>query len=575
MNETPSVPTLFGFRYRTLVIAAVLGLIVAVALALDLYNKGLVYDQLWELTGETDPPQQVLGFGQYLMRYTRQQPETEPFARIEHADVSPFGVNTFLEQEVEPEKRERQVQMIAEAGFDWIRQQFTWEDIEIDGKGDFIDRRNDRNGDGVIDEQDAISSWLKYDHIVDLADQYGVQIIARLSTPPPWSQPPGTTNGFAPPADFQDFVDYAVAVADRYRGRIFHYQVWNEPNLYPEWGDQTVNAEAYTDLLCRTYSALKAVDPEIVVITGALGPTIDLSGVNAYDLLYLQRMYQAGAGDCFNVLSVQGYGLWSGPTDHRLRQVTINYPRHLWIRDMMIANGDAHKPIWMSEAGWNPVPDDPAIAEVDRYGRVTMEQAAEWAPLAYERARTEWPWIGVIAYWYFKPADESNKGDSSYYFRMVEPDFTPTPIYESLKAYMTGDKPPLLREGRYGVGHHGVSSVNAEGRETRTFRFEGTEIHLCYADVPAAQPVVYDLDSTHLETLIIPAGGAGCVQVCDTVEPGEHTLTLAAADWTGLESLVVIDETFRNHLPWTLTGIVAGLFVGVVWGYAVAKQIKR
>jgi hypothetical protein len=274
-------------------------------------------------------------------------------------------------------------------------------------------------------------------------------------------------------------------------------------------------------------------------------------------------------------LSVQGYGLWSGPTDHRLRQVTINYPRHLWIRDMMIANGDAHKPIWMSEAGWNPVPDDPAIAEVDRYGRVTMEQAAEWAPLAYERARTEWPWIGVIAYWYFKPADESNKGDSSYYFRMVEPDFTPTPIYESLKAYMTGDKPPLLREGRYGVGHHGVSSVNAEGRETRTFRFEGTEIHLCYADVPAAQPVVYDLDSTHLETLIIPAGGAGCVQVCDTVEPGEHTLTLAAADWTGLESLVVIDETFRNHLPWTLTGIVAGLFVGVVWGYAVAKQIKR
>ena len=45
--------------------------------------------------------------------------------------------------------------------------------------------------------------------------------------------------------------------------------------------------------------------------------TIDLSGVNAYDLLYLQRMYQAGAGACFDILSVQGYGLWSGPTDRR------------------------------------------------------------------------------------------------------------------------------------------------------------------------------------------------------------------------------------------------------------------
>ncbi len=97
-------------------------------------------------------------------------------------------------------------------------------------------------------------------------------------------------------------------------------------------------------------------------------------------------MYQAGAGACFDMLSVQGYGLWSGPTDQRLRQVTINYQRHLWIRDMMVKNGDAHKPIWISEAGWNPVPNDPAIANLDRYGRVTMDEAAEWAPLAYERA---------------------------------------------------------------------------------------------------------------------------------------------------------------------------------------------
>ena len=250
----------------------------------------------------------------------------------------------------------------------------------------------------------------------------------------------GTANPYTPPADFQDFVDYAVAVAERYRDRIQYYQVWNEPNLYPEWGDQTVNAEAYTELLCRTYDALKAVDPAIVVITGALGPTVDLSGRNAYDLLYLQRMYQAGAGRCFDILSVQGYGLWSGPTDRRLRPVTINYQRHLLIRDMMVANGDAHKPIWISEAGWNPVPNDPAIADLERYGRATMDEAAAWAPLAYERARQEWPWIGMIAWWYFKPASDANQGQSWYYFRMVEPDFTPTPVYEALKAYITGEQ---------------------------------------------------------------------------------------------------------------------------------------
>src|SRR5690606_6946581 len=131
----------------------------------------------------------------------------------------------------------------------WIRQQFPWEDIEIHGKGDFEDRRNDLDGDG---QPDAISAWDKYDTIVDLAEQYGVQILARLSTPPDWAQSPEVTGDFAPPADLQDFIDYAVAVAERYQGRITHYQVWNEPNLYPEWGDQTVNAEAYTEMLCRS-----------------------------------------------------------------------------------------------------------------------------------------------------------------------------------------------------------------------------------------------------------------------------------------------------------------------------------
>ncbi|MBN2305481.1 MAG: hypothetical protein JXQ72_13430, partial [Anaerolineae bacterium] len=177
--------TLFGFRWRTLAILVALALIGIAALGLDLMVEGLVYNYLWNVTGETAPGKQLLGFGQYLARYTRNQPETQPFARVQHTDVNPFGVNTFLEQEVELAKRERQMQIIAEAGFGWIRQQFPWEDIEIDGKSDFTDRRNPETG--------PISAWDKYDHIVDLADQYGIRIQARLSAPPRWSQPEGTT----------------------------------------------------------------------------------------------------------------------------------------------------------------------------------------------------------------------------------------------------------------------------------------------------------------------------------------------------------------------------------------------
>ena len=38
--------------------------------------------------------------------------------------------------------------MISEAGFVWLRQEFPWEDIEVDGRGQFTDSRNDFDGDG-------------------------------------------------------------------------------------------------------------------------------------------------------------------------------------------------------------------------------------------------------------------------------------------------------------------------------------------------------------------------------------------------------------------------------------------
>jgi len=399
----------------------------AAGLWLDLRRQGVVWGVLWNVTGETEPAPQLLGFSQYLATYTRVTPRTHTNQNIQHIPANPFGVNTFLQQEVEPAKREQQMQMIAAAGFGWIRQEFPWEDIEIHGRGDFGDRRNDLDGDGQPDE---ISAWAKYDHIVELAEQYDVEIIARLSTPPRWSQRPNTT-AQAPAEDLQDFVNFAAALAERYQGRIRYYQVWNEPNIYPEWGENPVSPDGYAEMLCRVHDVLKAIDPANVVLTAAIGPTIDLSGRDAYDLLYLQRLYDLGIADCYDILSAQAYGLFSGPTDRRMRTVYMSYARPEWLRDMMIANGDGEKPIWISEAGWNPVPLEGDISGRETYGIASMEQAAAWVPQAYQRALAEWDWVGVISYWFFKRADDSERGQSWYYFRLVEPDFTPTPLYTS------------------------------------------------------------------------------------------------------------------------------------------------
>lgn len=390
---------------------------------------------LYELTGEEALPGQVRGLVHWLHTALRPQPDLAPDIPIEHADVSVFGVNTFLQLEALPEVRERSLQMIHDAGIDFIRQEFTWEDIEIHGKGDFVDRRN--NPDGV-------DAWAKYDNIVDLAEQQDVEIIARLGNPPAWTRAMTDTIGtYAPPDDFADFGDFAGAVAQRYEGRINYYQIWNEPNGNAEWGLQDVDPEAYTELLCIAYDRIKEADPDAVVLAGALTPTVALEGRNLNDLIFLDRMYRTGAGDCFDIMSAQGYGLWSGPSDRRLRPSVINYPHVLYIRDLMVEHGDGHKPIWIGEMGWNVVPEDlPPI-----YGRVTPEQQARYAVEAFERAREEWPWVGVVNYWFFKRHDDSERDESWYYFRMLEPDFSPLPVWEAVAQYAP-DPPPAEERSR-------------------------------------------------------------------------------------------------------------------------------
>ncbi|MCA9897410.1 MAG: cellulase family glycosylhydrolase [Ardenticatenaceae bacterium] len=389
---------------------------------------------LYELTGEDNLLAQLRGVVHWVNTAVRPQPQLAPETIPDNTNVIPYGVNTFLEQEAEIEKRAISLQMASRAGFRFIRQEFVWEDIEIHGKGDFEDRRNDP----------PRSAWEKYDNIVDLAEAYDMEIIARLSNPPAWSRalPVETTGTLAPPDNYEDFGDFAAAVAERYNGRIRYFQLWNEPNGNGEWGNhQPVNPEQYTELLCTAYRRIKEVNPGAVVLAGALTPTVAINDGNLNDLIFLERMYAAGAAECFDVMSAQGYGLWSGALDQRLKPNVINYPHNLYLRDVMVRHGDADKPIWISELGWNVVPE----GMDDRFGRVTPEQQARFAVEAYERAQSEWPWVGVVNYWFLKRKDESELDQSFYYFRLLDADFAPQPVYDALAETLPQAAEPELQ----------------------------------------------------------------------------------------------------------------------------------
>ncbi len=403
---------------------------------------------------------------------------TDALAPIAHTDLPPLGVNTFLELEVEEAKIRRSLQMIRAAGFCWIRQQFAWYEIEIPVKGQYVDSATGR------------SSWEKYDRIVDLAAEYGLHILARIDTVPAWARPPGTTFTY-PPTNHQDYADFVGTVVTRYRGKIRYYQLWNEPNLAFEWGDRDVSASEFVPLLKAGYAAAKASDPHSVVVAPALAPTIDRGPHNRNDTLYLQEMYQAGAKDSFDVVSTMAYGLLSGPDDRRVDAFwQVNFSRPLLLRQIMVENGDSHKPIWFSELAWNALPS--SFTNQPLYGRVTEDQQARYTVRGLNRIQEEWPWAGVSFLWFFRRPTDSEKDQQFYYFRLVEPDFTPLPVYQAIARAAPSFR--VVRPGYHGPRHWAITTggdwqatpapAAPEGEgltastpgSTLSFTFEGTSL---------------------------------------------------------------------------------------------------
>ena len=90
------------------------------------------------------------------------------------AEVQPYGVNTFLHKEVDNWKKVQTVEMARDMGAAWIKQQFPWAEIEPrqDPQRPFWDVKNNQ------------SAWDKFDDIVDLAQQYGLRVIARIDSAP-------------------------------------------------------------------------------------------------------------------------------------------------------------------------------------------------------------------------------------------------------------------------------------------------------------------------------------------------------------------------------------------------------
>ncbi len=169
-------------------------------------------------------------------------------------------------------------------------------------------------------------------------------------------------------------------------------EVWNEQNIDREWKRGAISPVTYTQLLAKAYSAIKASNPNTLVISGAPAPTGAEAAFGSdrvwNDDRYAQGMAAAGAGryaDCIGLHYNEGI---VSPNQRSGDPRGDNYPTRYF--DGQIARG--LNPFggkrgcftelgYLSPQGYGGLPSNFAWA-----ANVTVQQQAQWLAEAALRA---------------------------------------------------------------------------------------------------------------------------------------------------------------------------------------------
>ncbi len=142
---------------------------------------------------------------------------------------------------------------------------------------------------------------------------------------------------------FDQYADFVASLAEKGADAI---EIWNEANIDRQWPTGHIDAALYTQLLAKSYNAIKSKNTSTMVISGAPSPTgywggSDGKSDNGWDDdVFYRGMAEAGAGsyaDCIGihynegiVSPLQTSGGWIAyPTnyfDTMLRRALVYFP---------------------------------------------------------------------------------------------------------------------------------------------------------------------------------------------------------------------------------------------------------
>jgi len=323
----------------------------------------------------------------------------------------------------------------------WVKDQVVWRDLEKEkGQIDF----------GGLDLS------------LPMLHKAGIKVLLSIAKAPVWARDrgaitnrPGEYDG--PPADPQDLANFITAILKRYPGMVHAIEVWNEINLDREWATapQRLDPARYVTLLKTARDTIKAIDPNIVVISAALSPTgASAAGRYMDDFAYFDLLVKAGMlqqADCvgahhnginvppdadFNNIPNRPKARFRGPWEN---------PNHSWAfkttlegyHKRIVAAGSNLK-LCVTEFGW---PSTQGLKGNPRQGFEfagdnTLADQADFTDKAIGLMQG-WGWVQLAFLWnlnYGAQAGWSMQGPVSdnVVYSILGPEFQPRPVWQKI-----------------------------------------------------------------------------------------------------------------------------------------------
>jgi hypothetical protein len=219
----------------------------------------------------------------------------------------------------------------AATGAKWLRVDINWAQIQARGARHY--------------------NWTRIDRVVTRAHALGMYVLGVLIYTPRWAEARSSCRQADCAPDPRKFAAFAHTAAAHYgRLGVAAYEVWSEENSTAQWLPRP-SAAAYTRLLRLAYPAIKSAQHNAIVVTGGTSPAAS-DGVNYSPQDFLAALYRHGARPYFDAVGAHPYCWPAYPGQaYAWSSWYRMYGAKHSMRSIMVAHGDAAKPIWGTEFG--------------------------------------------------------------------------------------------------------------------------------------------------------------------------------------------------------------------------------